>query len=103
MNIGIIDSGKMGTGLGRLWATLVMFSYSRRPAKLEPLVLDDGMRVAVRWTWSGSHTGKLLGIASKRRKIEFSNTHLLRISGGRIAEDHVSAKLVDLLDQFGTA
>ncbi len=64
-------------------------------------VIDDGMRVAVRWTWSGTHTGELLGIAPTHRKIEFSETHLLRISGGRIAEDRVSANLLDLLHQLG--
>src|SRR2546425_12235290 len=45
MDIGIIGSGKMGTGLGRLWAKHghhVMFSYSRRPKKLENLVLEIG-------------------------------------------------------------
>jgi len=66
-------------------------------------LIDDGMRAAVRWTWSGTHTGKLLGVAPTDRKIEFSETHLLRISGDRIAEDHVSANLVDLLNQLGTA
>ena len=64
-------------------------------------VIDDGMRVAVRWTWTGTHSGVLLGIAPTHRKIEFSETHLLRISGGRIAEDHVSANLLDLLHQLG--
>jgi predicted ester cyclase len=64
-------------------------------------VIDDGMRVAVRWTWRGTHTGELLGIAPTHRKIEFSETHLLRISGSRIAEDHVSANLLDLLHQLG--
>jgi 8-hydroxy-5-deazaflavin:NADPH oxidoreductase len=64
-------------------------------------LIDDGMRAAVRWTWSGTHTGNLLGIAPTNRKIEFSETHLLRISGDRIAEDHVSANLLDLLDQLG--
>jgi len=85
MDIGIIGSGKMGTGLGRLWAKH-----------------GHHVRVAVRWTWSGTHTGNLLGIAPTNRKIEFTETHLLRISGGRIAEDHVSANLLDLLDQLGT-
>jgi predicted dinucleotide-binding enzyme/predicted ester cyclase len=66
-------------------------------------LIDDGMRVAVRWTWSGTHTGKLLGIAPTNRTIEFTETHLLRISGDRIAEDHVSANLLDLLNQLGTA
>jgi hypothetical protein len=66
-------------------------------------VIDDGMRVAVRWTWRGTHVGELLGIARTDRRIEFSETHLLRISGGRIAEDHVSANLLDLLHQLGAA
>jgi predicted ester cyclase len=64
-------------------------------------VIDDGMRVAVRCTWGGTHTGELLGIAPTHRRIEFSETHILRISGGRIAADHVSANLLDLLHQFG--
>jgi 8-hydroxy-5-deazaflavin:NADPH oxidoreductase len=66
-------------------------------------VIADGMRVAVRWTWRGTHTGELFGIAPTHRKIEFSETHLLRMSGGRIAEDHVSANVLDLLHQFGAA
>jgi len=66
-------------------------------------LIDDGMRAAVRWTWSGTHTGKLLGIGPTDRKIEFTETHLLRISGDRIAEDRVSANLLDLMDQLGTA
>jgi predicted dinucleotide-binding enzyme len=47
MNIGIIGSGKMGAGLGRLWAKSghhVLFSYSRRFARLESLVEDIGSR-----------------------------------------------------------
>ena len=65
-------------------------------------LIDDGMRVAVRWTWSEIHTGSLLGIAPTNRKIEFTETHPLRISGDRIAEDHVYANLLDLLGQLGT-
>jgi predicted ester cyclase len=65
-------------------------------------LIDDGMRVAVRWTWSGTHTRNLLGIAPTGRKIAFSETHLLRISGDRIAEDHVSANLLDLMNKLGT-
>src|SRR5437773_11519441 len=45
MNIGIIGAGKMGAGLGRLWAKHghhVMFSYSRKPEKLDKLVQEIG-------------------------------------------------------------
>lgn len=64
-------------------------------------VIDDGMRVAVRWTCRGIHQGRLLGIPPTHRRIEFSETHLLRVAGGRIVEDHVSANLLDLLTQLG--
>ncbi len=52
MRIGIIGSGKMGAGLGRLWAKhghYVMFSYSRRPEKLQELVQEIGSHA-----WSGT-------------------------------------------------
>jgi len=84
------------------WMKQFRSAFSNFQCDIDELI-DDGMRVAVRWTWSGTHTGKLLGITPTGRKIEFTETHLLRISGDRIAEDHVSANLVDLLDQLGTA
>jgi len=84
------------------WMKQFRSAFSNFQCDIDELI-DDGMRVAVRWTWSGTHTGKLLGLAPTGRKIEFTETHLLRISGGRIAEDHVFANLVDLLDQLGTA
>jgi 8-hydroxy-5-deazaflavin:NADPH oxidoreductase len=84
------------------WMKQFRSAFSNFECDIDELI-DDGMRVAVRWTWSGTHTGKLLGIAPTGRKIEFTETHLLRISGDRIAEDHVSANLLDLLDQLGTA
>src|SRR6185503_18476885 len=45
MRIGIIGSGKMGSGLGRRWARrghFVQFSYSRRPERLQDLVREIG-------------------------------------------------------------
>jgi len=84
------------------WMKQFRAAFSNFECDIDELI-DDGMRAAVRWTWSGTHTGNLLGVAPTGRKIEFTETHLLRISGDRIAEDHVSANLVDLLHQLGTA
>ena len=84
------------------WMKQFRSGFSNFQCDIDELI-DDGMRAAVRWTWSGTHTGNVLGIAPTNRKIEFTETHLLRISGGRIAEDHVSANLLDLLDQLGTS
>ena len=90
-----------GRGKYEDWMKQFRSGFSNFQCDIDELI-DDGMRAAVRWTWSGTHTGNLLGIAPTNRKIEFTETHLFRISGGRIAEDHVSANLLDLLDQFGT-
>ena len=91
-----------GSGKYDNWMKQFRSGFSDFQCDIDELI-DDGMRVAVRWTWSGTHTGTLLGIAPTNRKIEFSETHLLRISGGRIAEDHVSANVLDLLDQIGVS
>ena len=64
-------------------------------------IVEDGMHVAVRWTWRGTHTRPLWGVAPTYQKVELGETHLLRISGGRIVEDHVSSNLLDLLQQLG--
>jgi 8-hydroxy-5-deazaflavin:NADPH oxidoreductase len=45
MNIGIIGSGKMGSGLGKIWAKAghqVIFSYSRDDLKLRQLAASAG-------------------------------------------------------------
>ncbi|PYS49239.1 MAG: hypothetical protein DMG13_23915 [Acidobacteria bacterium] len=84
------------------WMKQFRSAFSDFECDIDELI-DDGMRVAARWTWSGTHIGKLLGIAPTHRKIEFTETHLLRVSGGRIAEDHVSANLLELLAQLGAA
>lgn len=83
------------------WIKQFRSAFSDFQCDIDELI-DDGMRAAVRWTWSGTHTGELLGIAPTHRRIEFTETHLLRISGDRIAEDHVSANLLDLMNQLGT-
>jgi 8-hydroxy-5-deazaflavin:NADPH oxidoreductase len=49
MKIGIIGSGNMGSGLGKLWANQghqVMFSYSRDRAKLEALAQSVGVNAS---------------------------------------------------------
>src|SRR3990172_6572302 len=69
MNIGIIGSGNMGSGLGKLWANKghnIIFSYSRDPKKLDALAdstpnakagtpaeaaaLSDVVLFSVRWS-----------------------------------------------------
>jgi len=74
MNIGVIGSGNMGTALGRLWAKHghhVMFSYSRRPQKLEDLVLEIG---------SHARSG------TPRDAVAFADVVLLAVPWGRVKD-----------------
>ena len=66
-------------------------------------VIASQLTASVRCTWRGLHTGNLFGIAATHRNIAFTETHLLRISAGRIAADQVSANLLDLLHQLDAA
>jgi 8-hydroxy-5-deazaflavin:NADPH oxidoreductase len=50
MNIGIIGTGNMGSGLGKIWAEnghKVMFSYSRDTSKLEKIANSIGHNASV--------------------------------------------------------
>lgn len=50
MNIGIIGTGNMGSGLGKIWAKnghKLMFSYSRDAAKLEKIASEIGSNASV--------------------------------------------------------
>ena len=49
MRIGILGSGRMGAGLGRIWAACgheLRFAYSRSPARLARLAQETGGRAA---------------------------------------------------------
>jgi predicted dinucleotide-binding enzyme len=66
MKIGIIGSGKMGGGLGRLWARRghhVMFSYSRRPDKLQDLVQELGSHASAGTPQEASGFGDIVLLA----------------------------------------
>jgi predicted dinucleotide-binding enzyme len=50
MNIGIIGTGNMGSGLGKLWAEQghkLIFSYSRDTSKLEQIANSTGSNASV--------------------------------------------------------
>jgi steroid delta-isomerase-like uncharacterized protein len=82
-----------------VWMGELHSAFGNFQCGIDELIVD-GERAAVRWTWSGTHSHSFLGMAPTGRTVEFSETHLLRVSGDRIAEDHVSANVVDLLDQL---
>jgi hypothetical protein len=64
-------------------------------------VLSSGDRVAVRWTGSGRHTGEVMGIAPTGARVEVEALTILRIEGGRIAENWTVWDTLGFLRQLG--
>jgi steroid delta-isomerase-like uncharacterized protein len=61
----------------------------------------SGDRVAVRWTATGTHKGEMMGIARTGREVKNVGIAILRISGGKIAEEWVRWDTLDMLQQMG--
>src|SRR5262249_29826630 len=63
--------------------------------------LADGARVVRRVTWTGAHPGPYLGIAPTGRSVRAEATVIMRIVGGKIAEEWEITNLLGLLQQLG--
>ena len=69
------------------------------------LVLDDVVaesdRVAVRWTFHGTHTGEFLGIGPTDKTVSMSAVEVNRVATGKVAEHWVALDQLGLLQQLG--
>ncbi len=50
-------------------------------------MVAEGDKVAVRWTWSGTHTGEYMGVAPTGKEVTVTGISVLRIVGGKIVEE----------------
>jgi steroid delta-isomerase-like uncharacterized protein len=64
-------------------------------------LVAEGDQVAVRWTFTGTHTGPFMGVPPTGRQVRMAGISLLRIEGGRIVEDWVVDDLLGLMQQIG--
>jgi steroid delta-isomerase-like uncharacterized protein len=63
--------------------------------------LADGDKVVRRVSFTGTHHGVFLGVPPTGRPIRAEGTVILRIAGGKIAEEWVTENLLGLLQQLG--
>lgn len=63
--------------------------------------IEDSDSLVARWTWRGTHTGVLMGMAPSGRTATTSGMHVFRFRGDRIAETWVAYDALGLLDQLG--
>jgi steroid delta-isomerase-like uncharacterized protein len=60
---------------------------------------DD--KVAVRFRFSGTHTGEFLGNQPTGKRVDYQSYELYRIADGKIAEEWICADMLTILTQIG--
>jgi steroid delta-isomerase-like uncharacterized protein len=64
-------------------------------------IIAEGDKVSLQWTATGTHRGELAGIAPTGNRITVSGNLTVRISGGKIVEDHTLWDTLKLAQQIG--
>lgn len=65
-------------------------------------LVADGNRVAIRWTFTGTNTGPLAGIAPTGNKVSVSrNLGIFQVDGGKITGGQLNWNKYNLLQQLG--
>jgi 8-hydroxy-5-deazaflavin:NADPH oxidoreductase len=83
MNIGIIGTGNMGSGLGKIWAKNgheLMFSYSRDVTKLEKIASSIGSNASV---------------GTPAEAVKFANVIVLAVPYGAVTDALATAGSID--------
>jgi steroid delta-isomerase-like uncharacterized protein len=63
--------------------------------------INEGNRIATRWTATGTHRGAFLNIPPTNRSVSIMGFDEFRIADGRLAEVWVCSDLLHLLQQLG--
>jgi steroid delta-isomerase-like uncharacterized protein len=71
--------------------------------RVEEIDAAENERVVVRWTGGGRHVGELNGIPPTDRTFEVRAISLLRMDGGKIAEQWCIWDTLGMLQQIGVA
>ena len=64
-------------------------------------LVEEGDRVAVATTLTGTHEGELMGMAPTGRRVSVTGIDIVRVAGGRIVEHRGLTDIVGLMRQLG--
>ena len=63
-------------------------------------VFGSGDRVAVRLTFTGTHSGDFLGITATGRRVEYQSHEFYRVENGLLAEEWICSDMASLFQQI---
>ena len=84
----------------RQLVNLVRGAFPDGRITIEDLVAE-GDRVAVRWTFCGTHRGEFMGVAPTGKEVEMGAMDLFRVAGGKIAETWSNVDMMTMMRQLG--
>lgn len=62
---------------------------------------SEGDRVAVRWMWTATHEGDLMGVAATGKPIVGTGMGVYRVQDGKLAEEWVVEDMLGVMQQLG--
>jgi steroid delta-isomerase-like uncharacterized protein len=80
--------------------TVTMASFANIQSVIEDMVAEED-RVAVRWTWRGTHKSEYMGVAPTGKQVTITGISILRILGGKIVEEWGEMDNLGMLQQLG--
>jgi len=64
-------------------------------------MISEGGKVALAWTFTGTHKGELMGIAPTDKKVEFDGIYLYKFRDGKLVERSGKRDMFSLMKQLG--
>jgi steroid delta-isomerase-like uncharacterized protein len=63
--------------------------------------IGEGEKVAVRWKFTGTHKGELMGLAPTGKQVSMTGISIIRIANGKIAEAWEEWDNLGMMQQLG--
>jgi predicted ester cyclase len=64
------------------------------------MILAEDDLVSAHQRWSGTHDGEFIGVPATGRRVQFTSTAILRVTGGEIAAARDEVDLMGLVTQL---
>lgn len=100
INIAGMPHRRRGTADWRQNVGVILTGFPDLDLRMDDIV-SEGDRVAVRMTFTGTHTGEFMGVSPTGRRIEYSSSEIYRFENGKIAEEWINSDVLSLLQQIG--
>ena len=64
-------------------------------------LIEEGDRVAIRWTWTGTHQGPFRGFAASEKRVSNPGFAIFQLRDGQIARSWLETDRLGFLQQIG--